>query len=228
MLRSRRLGPFRLLRDILVVWCAIALSLSLSAVVADETKTPIKHVVVIFQENVSFDHYFASYPDARNPRAEPRFVAAPGTPLVNGLTPDLLSHNTNSAPLFRLDRSEPITCDMDHGYTNEQKAFDNGRADKFVEWGISHNCNCDPRQVMGYYDGNMVTALWEYAQHFALSDGFYNTVLRPSTPGAINLVSGQTHGANPPDLEGQTIQGTVIGDPDPAFMTVLSLWIVSQ
>ncbi len=30
------------------------------------TATPIKHLVVIFQENISFDHYFATYPNARN------------------------------------------------------------------------------------------------------------------------------------------------------------------
>ena len=38
----------------------------------NDTTTPIKHVVVIFQENVSFDHYFATYPDAANPSGEPR------------------------------------------------------------------------------------------------------------------------------------------------------------
>ena len=48
------------------------------------TATPIRHLVVIFQENVSFDHYFATYPHARNPPGEPRFVASPGTPSVNG------------------------------------------------------------------------------------------------------------------------------------------------
>ena len=35
------------------------------------TTTPIKHVVVIFQENVSFDHYFGTYPKAANPTAPP-------------------------------------------------------------------------------------------------------------------------------------------------------------
>ena len=53
---------------------------------ADPTATPIKHLVVIFQENVSFDHYFATYPQAANPAGEPRFTAAPGTPSVNGLS----------------------------------------------------------------------------------------------------------------------------------------------
>jgi phospholipase C len=218
MLLSRRTGTARLLSYILTLWCVISALPAHTAIAADEkTKTPITHIVVIFQENVSFDHYFGTYPRAQNLPGEPRFVAAPNTPKVNGLTPELLNHNPNSAQPFRLSRSQSITCDMDHEYTDEQKAFDVGRADKFVEWGSSHNCSCDPRQVMGYYDGNTVTALWQYAQHFALSDNFHGTVFGPSTPGAVNLVSGQTHGAHPPDLERLTVRGTVIGDPEPIF-----------
>jgi phospholipase C len=41
-----------------------------------KTTTPIKHVVVLFQENVSFDHYFATYPNATNPAGEPAFHAS--------------------------------------------------------------------------------------------------------------------------------------------------------
>src|ERR1700733_8854447 len=59
------------------------------------TATPIGHVVVIFQENNSFDHYFATYPYAANPKGEMPFVAAPGTPTVNGLIGPLLSANPN-------------------------------------------------------------------------------------------------------------------------------------
>jgi phospholipase C len=51
-----------------------------------ETAYPMKNLVVIFQENISIDHYFATYPVAANPAGEPRFVAKPGTPTVNGLT----------------------------------------------------------------------------------------------------------------------------------------------
>ena len=47
---------------------------------------------------------------------------------------------------------------------------------------------------MGYYDGNTVTALWNYAQSFAMNDNSYTTQYGPSTPGAINLISGQTNG----------------------------------
>ncbi len=42
------------------------------------TSTPIKHLVVIFQENISFDHYFGTYPKALNPPGQPRFIAKPG------------------------------------------------------------------------------------------------------------------------------------------------------
>ena len=47
---------------------------------------------------------------------------------------------------------------------------------------------------MGYFDGNTVTALWHYAQHFAMSDNAYTDTYGPSTPGALEVVSGQTNG----------------------------------
>jgi len=181
------------------------------------TTTPIKHVVVIFQENVSFDHYFATYPYAANPQGEPAFRAAQGTPSVNGLTPALLSSNPNMANPSRLDRTQAMTCDMDHDYTAEQRAADGGLMDRFVQETGAHSGSCDPRQVMDYYDGNTVTALWNYAQHFSMSDNSFNTTFGPSTPGALNLVSGQTHGATPPNLQGRIANGTVYSDLDPTF-----------
>src|SRR6201995_3892439 len=100
----------------------------------DGPSTPIQHLVVIYQENVSFDHYFGTYPDAFNPIGEPRFVAKAGTPSVNGLTPDLLQHNPNLANPFRLDRSGIFTCDQLHEYFAEQRAADGGAMDRFVEF----------------------------------------------------------------------------------------------
>jgi phospholipase C len=185
------------------------------------TATPIEHLVVIFQENVSFDHYFGTYPHATNPVGEPAFHAAPNTPGVNGLTPALLTHNPNATNPTRLDRSEPLTCDQDHDYTPEQKAFDGTKMDKFVENTQKISCLAPeiskPGLVMDYYDGNTVTALWNYAQHFALSDNSYETVFGPSTPGALSLVSGQTHGAAPATVGDKVVDGTVIGDLDPSF-----------
>jgi phospholipase C len=209
------------------------------------TATPIKHLVVIFGENVSFDHYFGTYPHAANTDGT-RFAAHPGTPRVNGLEQDgLLTANPNhfadgtTANPQRLNPSQAVTCDQGHGYTDEQKAFDGGAMDEFVQY--TDREQCDPRMytepglVMDYYDGNTVTALWNYAQRFAMSDNSYNTTFGPSTPGALNLVSGQTgaainhatanggdghatttetYGVRNPDANGV---GTVINDPDPYY-----------
>ena len=187
---------------------------------ATKTTTPIKYVVVIFQENISFDHYFATYPVAANPPGEPGFKAAAGTPSVNGLNANLLSNNPNSTNPFRLDRSQGATCDQDHDYTPEQQAFHFGLMDKFPEFAGVGGPGCPDYGfgtglVMGYYDGNTVTALWNYAQHFAMSDNFFGTTFGPSTPGHLNLISGQTNGATPPNLSGDTVDGSVISDPQP-------------
>src|SRR5579864_6023374 len=95
------------------------------------TTTPIKHLVIIFQENESFDHYFGTYPNAQNPAREPRFIAAPGTPSVNGLTPALLNFNPNGVNPFRYDRSQAFTCSGSNGYMSEQQQFDAGLMDKY-------------------------------------------------------------------------------------------------
>ena len=192
-------------RSILTLAASVVLLATTLAYGADETEhktaTPIKHLVVIFQENVSFDHYFATYPVAANLMGEPHFHPRPGTPTVNGLSGALLHHNPNLVNPFRFDRSQAATCDQDHDYTDEQKAFNNGIMDQFVQTvgtgpGTDGILTCKKTDVMGYYDGNTTTALWNYAQNFALNDNNYTTQFGPSTPGAINLISGQTNGVS--------------------------------
>jgi len=198
------------------------------------TSTPIKHLVVIFQENASFDHYFATYPNAANPKGEPAFHALPGTPSVNGENgPAVNDFNLNLNPAngkgasnpFRLDRSQAATQDQNHGYTAEQMAFDAGLLDLFP---LSTGTAGPPpagftttAEVMGWFDGNTVTAMWNYAQHFAMSDNSWNTTFGPSTPGALNLISGQTNGvATAINATGSVVDGgagslTLIDDIDP-------------
>jgi phospholipase C len=183
---------------------------------APRAATPVKHLVVIFQENVSFDHYFGTYPRAKNPPGEPRFLAAPGTPTVNGLSGGLLTDNPNAADPFRLDRPQALQCRNQHAYMRQQSAMHGGLMDMFVQFLAPTDPGCDPHQVMGYFDGNTVTALWNYAQHYALADNFFATTVGPSAPGHINLVSGQTHGAVPFEIPGEVADGTMIADADPA------------
>ncbi len=127
--------------------------------------TPIKHLVVILQENVAFDHYFGSYPNAANLPREPKITADSHTSSVNGIdaAEGLSTKNPNSANPFRLDRSQAVTYDMIHAYATEQQAYNGGLLDKFVQYTGSKYNHCNPTDVMGYFDGNTVTALWNYA-----------------------------------------------------------------
>ncbi|HEY0258540.1 MAG TPA: alkaline phosphatase family protein, partial [Lacisediminihabitans sp.] len=202
------------------------------------TTTPIKHVVVIFDENESFDHYFGTYPTATNADGTP-FTAAAGTPVPTNYTsnPTLLTANPNAFQPQRLTHAQALTCSQNHNYTPEQAAENGGAMDRFVE-NTQSASGCatgplffTPGIVMDYYDGNTVTGEWNYAQNFALSDNSWDATFGPSTPGALNLISGQTHGGLPVDsktgapmLGTTTVAspagngvGTVTGDPDPYY-----------
>ena len=224
-----------------------------SPVNALKTQTPIKHLVVIFNENRSFDHYFGTYPKAMNPPGEtPTFTAARNTPIPNNYesNPTLLNNNPNLNPAngasasnpFRFDRTQANTADQDHGYTPEQLAQDGGKSDLFpLDTGVATKGGAGvfatTAQVMGYFDGNTVTAFWNYAQNFAMSDNSWDDNFGPSTPGALNMFSGQTNGATfpvgvpagaPPAAVGQLLAAadagvlnsdgsfTLTGDIDPA------------
>jgi phospholipase C len=195
------------------------------------TATPIQHLVIIFQENVSFDHYFATYPVATNPSGEPPFTAAVNTPAINGLTGLLSTANPNLNPAngigatnpFRLDRSQAATADQNHDYGPEQQSFDAGLMDLFPKFvgtagpppgggGIVDTTGL----TMGYYDGNTVTALWNYAQNFAMSDNSYGTNFGPSTDGALNLIAGQTNGVT----QNENGTGAIVGDGNGGFTLV--------
>jgi len=160
------------------------------------TATPVKHVVVIFQENVSFDHYYGTYPVAANLPGETPFTAATGTPAANTLTTpldptkgflamtgvDLINNNPNGPTgygaaqnganawnPFRLTPAQAATADQDHEYTDEEKSFNNGLMDAFPLF-VGVPDSVPPQDltpplnskalVMGWYDGNTVTAMW--------------------------------------------------------------------
>jgi phospholipase C len=202
--------------------------------------TPIQHLIVIFGENISYDHYYATYPSVGYSAANPgdaketdltNFPATAAAPANNNLvaplnpstwaavaTPTLLTANANgpggsgaaynganAAEPFLLWNSQAATADQNHSPKPEQIAYDNGLVDQFpgstgttasVPLLNSSDAPADVTkgQVMGYYDGTTVTAMWNYSQSFAMNDNAYTSQFGPSTPGALNLISGQTNG----------------------------------
>jgi phospholipase C len=205
----------------------------------NDTATPIKHVVVLFDENISFDHYFGTYPYATNTDGT-YFKAKPGTPTVNGLytkitkngpVGPLLTDNPNEYNPELLSPSEALTCDQDHDYLPEQEAVDGGKMDKFVQYTEQDDCSTTgeyygpPGIVMDYYDGNTVTGLWNYAQNYAMSDNNFDDTFGPSTEGAIDVTSGLStdayavtpSGTPTTDSSAITSYGTIYSDIDPYY-----------
>jgi phospholipase C len=205
----------------------------------NKTATPIKHLVVIFDENESFDHYFGTYPYAANTDGT-KFVAKPGTPKVNGLytkitksgpAGPLLTSNPNEYNPQRLTHAQALTCDQNHDYLPEQQAENGGKMNEFVQFTQQDDCSTTgeyygpPGIVMDYFDGNTVTGLWNYAQNYAMSDNNWDTTFGPSTEGAIDVSSGLSSdsyavtpsGTKTTDAGAITSDGTTYGDIDPYY-----------
>jgi phospholipase C len=129
----------------------------LDAAQAFATATKIKHLIVIFSENNSFDHYFGTYPTAQNNPGEPYWSAATGTPTPNnliqplnvqaGFTPitgvNLLTNNPTASNSingagevnpFRLAPAFAETSSQSHSYSPEQEANDHGLMDEYPKY----------------------------------------------------------------------------------------------
>jgi phospholipase C len=158
--------------------------------------SPIKHTIVIFQENRSFDNYFGTYPHAEG------FLPLPGTPAVNGIPDGAYNSDAKGekVPPFLLGTDQRKTVDVQHGYEAMISAYNEGLMDKYVE----KNNKTTP---MGHYDYRVLSAYWQYAQHFSLADNWYQPVFGPSTPGALYLVAAQSGNAEKP----------LKGDSEPAY-----------
>jgi phospholipase C len=203
-----------------------------------KTKTPIKHLVIFFQENETFDHYFGTYPFAQNNPGETPFHAKADTPKVNGFDPGLLNHNQNFNFItgkfvnpFRVAPGDVAAvwnqASIGNSYGTLQIAADQGLNDQFVFINALHSGPVIAQLVMSYVDGNTVTALWNYAQFFAMSDNFFSTQMTASTPNHIDLISGQTHGATAtamtysvqggPNPSTWWVGGTLLNDMSPLF-----------
>lgn len=133
---------------------------------------PIKHIVVILQENRSFDNYFGTYPGANG---IPKNVCMP-------LDPD---HPNNSPCVKPFLSTNPISEDMPHGYQSSTVAYDNGKMDRFM---LAENE--DPK-TMSYYDNKTIPYYWDLAKHYVLADNFYSSVLSYSLPNHWYAVAGQ-------------------------------------
>jgi phospholipase C len=137
----------------------------------NNNNNPIKHIVVIMQENHSFDNYFGTYPGANG---IPKNVCMP-------LDPD---HPNNGCvkPFLSANVTPP---DMIHEYHESHIGYHNGKMDGFMQGEHQNN------YTMSYYDNKTIPYYWDLAKHYVLADNFFSSVLSYSLPNHWYTIAGQ-------------------------------------
>lgn len=149
----------------------------------------IRHVVVIFQENRSFDSYFGTYPGADG------IPMSQGTPTV--CVPNPQSGGCVKPYLDHQDRNGGGPHNASNSYADVAGGLMNG----FIAQAELSRSGCkvptDPscRQgtatdVMGYHNGSDIPNYWAYAKNFVLQDHMFESVHSWSFPSHLYLVSG--------------------------------------
>jgi len=126
---------------------------------SSQTKTPIQHLVVLLQENHTFDNYFGTYPGADGLPANTSMPIDPKNPSAGSVQPWHIGNST-------------IT-DLSHSNTTFKGQYDNGKMDGFVSYLNSINQN--GQLSMGYYNGTDVPYYWNLADNYVLFDHLFSS-----------------------------------------------------
>jgi phospholipase C len=150
----------------------LLLSVLPHSAVASTNGFPIRHTIVIVEENHTFDNYFGTYPGANGISGSPPLpIVAGGPPAAR---PYLVAGSTSGG-----DLCNSADC--------ARAAYDSGKMDGFV---IAERSNL----TMGYFDYHQIPYYWDYASQFVLMDNFYTSAMAPSLPNHLYLVAGQSGG----------------------------------
>jgi phospholipase C len=162
--------------------------------------TPIRHIIVIVQENHSFDNYFGTYPSANGSLVNA--ITARLHP-VDGLPGNICVRNgTTCYSPYLSSVSNPIN--PVEGQITYEQDYAASKMSRFVKF--------SGLQSMAYFDYHQIAAYWDYAEEYGLADRYFASALSTTTPNRLLLLAGDSPVANnygpPPYLDyNQTILG---------------------
>jgi phospholipase C len=148
----------------------------------------IKHVIIVMQENRSFDSYFGTYPGADG-------IA------MSGGVPSVCEQNLTGSGCTRpYHDTADVNGGGPHGLPNAVADVDGGKMDGFIEQRGRAKKTCtnpdDPAcevnvmpDVMGYHTGQEIPDYWAYARDFVLDDHMFEPVKSWSLPDHLYMVS---------------------------------------
>jgi phospholipase C len=148
-----------------------------SPAAAADTGT-INHLVVLMQENHTFDNYFGTFPGADGIPAK---VCQPIA-------------RTGSKCVAPYDFPTAHSADPDHSSQSAQSAYDNGRMDGFAQ--AQADRNLDPSVPMGHWDGSDLPLYWNLATDYVLADRFFSSAWGASQTNHLYWIAAQAAGGH--------------------------------
>ena len=141
------------------------------------TTTPIEHLVVLMQENHSFDNYFGTYPGADG---IPSGTCMP-------IDPQAAAGGSCVEP-FHLGDNDVLSDDPSHSTTTAWAQYNGGKLDGFIS--ALNRRNQDGRLAMGYYDDTELSFYWNLADQYVLYDRFFSSAMGGSFTNHLYWVAG--------------------------------------
>ncbi len=157
----------------------IAVTLASASSASSTAGNPIKHVVIIMQENRSFDEYFGTYP------------GADGIPMTNGVPTVCVPDPYTNTCQYPYHDTNDVNRGGPHGYTQFLEDVDGGRMDGFIK-ALQRAATGGQIDVMGYHTRAEIPNYWAYADNFVLQDRMFASSSSYSLPAHLDLVSGWT------------------------------------
>jgi phospholipase C len=166
--------------------------------------TDIEHVVILIQENRSFDHYFGSYRGVRGFSDQSAAFQQPDpanstSPPLGALLPFHLDTSTTNAA---------CTHDITHDWVPQHQSWNNGLMDGFVSSRLPINSN-DAVLSMGYYTRADLPYYYALADAFTICDNYFCSAMGPTDPNRLYTMAASL---DPDGKNGGPILQTIIAD----------------
>ena len=213
-MRARLRGRTAVALLALIVMASLPLANSTGSTEAGMAKTRIKHVIIIVQENHSFDNYFGTYAGANGlnnaPACCPTSLSTPGggtvSPFHLDVSRPVLIQGDELAPgqmypgvggitgtlsgtpgsdTPPFHLSSETAITLQHSWEAAHADWNNGKMNGFIA-GEKTNA------TMGYYNGEDIPSYWDYAVNFVLDDNFFSSLMGPSLPNHLYIASGSS------------------------------------
>jgi phospholipase C len=169
----------------------------------------LKHVVILMQENRSFDHYFGSLQGVRGFADRQSLRYQNGTSIFQ--QPDAARTDLGYLLPFHMD-SKKVNAqnarDLDHSWVGDHSARNNGVWNNYVP--------AKTEQTMGYFTRSDIPFQYAVADAFTICDGYHQAILAPTSPNRMYFWTGTSGGfiTNPDDYVSDFPAGAIITYPE--------------